>query len=164
MLGAEVDARSSAGTGTLKDAMNEAIRDWITNVETTHYLIGSAAGPHPYPMLVRDLQAVIGREARAQVLEREGRLPDAVVACVGGGSNAIGLFHPFLDDAAVRLSASRPGGDDARPRGHASSGGGSRCCTARAATCSPTRTARCSRRTRSRPGSTTPASGPSTPT
>jgi tryptophan synthase beta chain len=96
--------------------MNEAIRDWITNVEDTHYLIGSAAGPHPYPMLVRDLQAVIGREARAQILEREGRLPDAVCACVGGGSNAIGLFHPFLDDTAVRLCGAEAGGDD---RGHA---------------------------------------------
>ena len=106
----------SAGAGTLKDAMNEAIRDWITNVETTHYLIGSAAGPHPYPMLVRDLQAVIGREARAQMLEREGRLPDAVVACVGGGSNAIGLFHPFLRRRPVRLSAPRPA---ATRRGHA---------------------------------------------
>jgi len=110
MLGAEV-VPVSAGSGTLKDAMNEAIRDWITNVETTHYLIGSAAGPHPYPMLVRDLQAVIGREARAQILEREGRLPDAVVACVGGGSNAIGLFHPFLDDP-VALWGAEAGGDE----------------------------------------------------
>jgi tryptophan synthase beta chain len=115
MLGAEV-VPVSAGSGTLKDAMNEAIRDWITNVETTHYLIGSAAGPHPYPMLVRDLQAVIGREARAQMLEREGRLPDAVAACVGGGSNAIGLFHPFLADTSVRLYGAEAGGDD---RGHA---------------------------------------------
>ena len=110
MLGAEV-IPVRAGAGTLKDAMNEAIRDWITNVETTHYLIGSAAGPHPYPMLVRDLQAVIGREARAQILEREGRLPDAVVACVGGGSNAIGLFHPFLDDP-VALWGAEAGGDE----------------------------------------------------
>jgi len=114
MLGAEV-VPVSAGAGTLKDAMNEAIRDWITNVETTHYLIGSAAGPHPYPMLVRDLQSVIGREAREQILEREGRLPDAVCACVGGGSNAIGLFHPFVADA-VRLVGAEAGGDD---RGHA---------------------------------------------
>ncbi len=110
MLGAEV-IPVSAGAGTLKDAMNEAIRDWITNVETTHYLIGSAAGPHPYPMLVRDLQCVIGREARAQILDREGRLPDAVVACVGGGSNAIGLFHPFLDDP-VALWGAEAGGDE----------------------------------------------------
>jgi len=111
MLGAEVIPVSS-GAGTLKDAMNEAIRDWITNVETTHYLIGSAAGPHPYPMLVRDLQAVIGREAREQILEREGRLPDALCACVGGGSNAIGLFHPFLDDAEVALWGAEAGGDE----------------------------------------------------
>ena len=112
MLGAEVIPVSS-GAGTLKDAMNEAIRDWITNVETTHYLIGSAAGPHPYPGLVRDLQSVIGREAREQVLEREGRLPDLVVACVGGGSNAIGLFHPFVGDPEVRLLGAEAGGDEA---------------------------------------------------
>jgi tryptophan synthase beta chain len=111
MLGAEV-IPVSAGAGTLKDAMNEAIRDWITNVEDTHYLIGSAAGPHPYPLLVRELQAVIGREAREQVLGAEGRLPDLVVACVGGGSNAIGLFHPFLDDASVRLLGAEAGGDE----------------------------------------------------
>jgi tryptophan synthase beta chain len=115
MLGAEV-IPVSAGSATLKDAMNEAIRDWITNVESTHYLIGSAAGPHPYPMLVRDLQSVIGHETRAQILDREGRLPDALVACVGGGSNAIGLFHPFLDDPGVRLLGAEAGGDD---RGHA---------------------------------------------
>jgi tryptophan synthase beta chain len=112
MLGAEVIPVTS-GAGTLKDAMNEAIRDWITNVETTHYLIGSAAGPHPYPGLVRDLQSVIGREAREQVLEREGRLPDLVVACVGGGSNAIGLFHPFVGDPEVRLLGAEAGGDEA---------------------------------------------------
>jgi tryptophan synthase beta chain len=111
MLGAELIPVTS-GSATLKDAMNEAIRDWITNVETTHYLIGSAAGPHPYPMLVRDLQAVIGREAREQILEREGRLPDALCACVGGGSNAIGLFHPFLDDAEVALWGAEAGGDE----------------------------------------------------
>src|SRR4030095_9803708 len=87
---------------TLKDAMNEALRDWVTNVHDTYYLIGTAAGPHPYPEMVRDLQAVIGIEARRQILEREGRLPDAIVACVGGGSNAIGIFHPFLEDAGVR--------------------------------------------------------------
>jgi tryptophan synthase beta chain len=110
MLGAEV-IPVTAGSGTLKDAMNEAIRDWITNVETTHYLIGSAAGPHPYPMLVRELQTVIGREAREQVLAAEGRLPDLVVACVGGGSNAIGLFHPFLEDPGVRLLGAEAGGD-----------------------------------------------------
>jgi tryptophan synthase beta chain len=115
MLGAEV-IPVSAGAGTLKDAMNEAIRDWITNVETTHYLIGSAAGPHPYPEIVRDLQSVIGREARGQITEREGRLPDVVCACVGGGSNAIGLFHPFVADEGVRLIGAEAGGDE---RGHA---------------------------------------------
>ena len=102
LLGAKIVPVSS-GTGTLKDAMNEALRDWVTNVETTFYCIGTAAGPHPYPEIVRDFQSVIGKEARAQILEREGRLPDAVMACIGGGSNAIGLFHPFIDDENVRL-------------------------------------------------------------
>ena len=102
LLGAEVIAVES-GTRTLKDAINEAIRDWVTNVENTHYLIGSAVGPHPYPMLVRDFQSVIGREAREQILETEGRLPDAVAACVGGGSNAIGTFYEFIGDEGVRL-------------------------------------------------------------
>jgi tryptophan synthase beta chain len=102
LLGAEVRPVSS-GSRTLKDAINEAMRDWVTNVANTHYLIGSVMGPHPYPMMVRDFQSVIGREARAQLLEREGCLPDYAVACVGGGSNAIGLFHEFLDDASVRL-------------------------------------------------------------
>ena len=111
LLGAQV-VPVTAGAGTLKDAMNEAIREWIARVEDTHYLIGSAAGPHPYPYLVRELQAVIGREARAQVLERAGRLPDVVVACVGGGSNAIGTFHAFRDDP-VRLVGVEAGGDGA---------------------------------------------------
>ena len=102
LLGAEVRPVTS-GSATLKDAMNEALRDWVTNVEDTYYLIGSAAGPHPYPAMVRDFQRVIGEEARTQVLEAEGRLPDALVACVGGGSNAIGLFHPFLADEGVRM-------------------------------------------------------------
>ena len=102
LLGAEVRA-VEFGTKTLKEATSEAIRDWITNVETTHYLIGSCVGPHPYPALVRELQAVIGREARAQLLDAEERLPDAVVACVGGGSNAIGMFAGFLDDPDVRI-------------------------------------------------------------
>ncbi|HEX2656671.1 MAG TPA: pyridoxal-phosphate dependent enzyme, partial [Polyangia bacterium] len=93
----------SAGTSTLKDAMNEALRDWVTNVRTTHYVIGSVAGPHPYPTMVRELQSVIGREAREQILAAEGRLPDACVACVGGGSNAMGLFHEFVADADVKL-------------------------------------------------------------
>ena len=103
LLGAEVRP-VEIGTKTLKEAMSEAIRDWITNVETTYYLIGSCAGPHPYPELVRELQAVIGREARAQMLQTEGRLPEAVVACVGGGSNAIGIFAGFLDDHEVHLT------------------------------------------------------------
>ncbi len=102
LLGAEVKPVTS-GAGTLKDAMNEAMRDWVANVRDTYYLIGTVAGPHPYPAMVRDFQSVIGEEARAQMLEREGRLPDATVACIGGGSNAMGLFHPFLDDRLVRL-------------------------------------------------------------
>jgi tryptophan synthase beta chain len=102
LLGAEIVPVSS-GTGTLKDAMNEALRDWVTNIENTFYCIGTAAGPHPYPELVRDFQSVIGKEARAQILDREGRLPDAAMACIGGGSNAIGLFHPFIEDETVRL-------------------------------------------------------------
>jgi len=102
LLGAKVEVVES-GSRTLKDAMNEAIRGWVTNVRDTYYLIGSAAGPHPYPMLVREFQCVIGREARAQILEAEGRLPDYAVACVGGGSNAIGLFYPFAEDAGVKF-------------------------------------------------------------
>src|SRR3974377_2000028 len=101
LLGAEVRPVTS-GSSTLKDAMNEAMRDWVTNVHDTYYLIGTAAGPHPYPAMVRDFQSVIGAEARRQILEREGRLPDVVMACVGGGSNATGIFHPFLADDAVR--------------------------------------------------------------
>jgi len=110
LLGASVRPVTS-GSQTLKDAINEAMRDWVTNVETTYYCIGSVMGPHPYPTLVRDFQRVIGVEARRQVLEAEGRLPDALVACVGGGSNAMGLFHPFLDDAEVRLIGVEPGGE-----------------------------------------------------
>ena len=102
LLGAEVIGVES-GTRTLKDAINEAIRDWVTNVENTHYLIGSVVGPHPYPMLVRDFQSVIGREAREQILDAEGKLPDVVAACVGGGSNAIGTFYEFIGDEGVRL-------------------------------------------------------------
>jgi len=109
MLGANVVPVTS-GTRTLKDALNEAMRDWVTNVDNTFYIIGTVAGPHPYPMIVRDFQAVIGREARRQCLEKEGRLPDALVACVGGGSNAIGLFHPFLGDASVKLYGVEAGG------------------------------------------------------
>ncbi len=102
MLGAKVVAVQS-GTRTLKDAMNEALRDWVTNVDTTYYCIGTVAGPHPYPMMVRDFQTIIGRETREQMLAVEGRLPDSLVACIGGGSNAMGLFHPFLDDPAVEI-------------------------------------------------------------
>jgi tryptophan synthase beta chain len=102
LLGAKVVAVTS-GSRTLKDAMNEAMRDWVTNVDTTYYIIGTVAGPHPYPMLVRDFQSIIGREARAQSLKQIGKLPDALVACVGGGSNAIGLFYPFLNDKAVKM-------------------------------------------------------------
>jgi tryptophan synthase beta chain len=109
LLGAEV-REVDAGARTLKDAINEALRDWVTNVEETYYLLGSALGPHPYPLMVRDFQSVIGREARAQFLEREGKPPDALVACVGGGSNSIGLFHPFLDDAGVRMIGVEAGG------------------------------------------------------
>lgn len=109
LLGAEVKP-VTAGSGTLKDAMNEALRDWVTNVDDTYYLIGTAAGPHPYPEMVRDFQAVIGTEARAQILEAEGRLPDLVVAAVGGGSNAIGIFHPFLDDESVKIVGVEAGG------------------------------------------------------
>src|SRR5262245_24281443 len=97
LLGAKVTPVTS-GAGTLKDAMNEALRDWVTNVRDTYYLIGTAAGPHPYPAMVRDFQSIIGREVREQMMAAEGRLPDTLVACIGGGSNAIGLFHPFLDD------------------------------------------------------------------
>ena len=117
LLEAEVIPVES-GTRTLKDAINEAIRDWVTNVETTHYLIGSVVGPHPYPMLVRDFQLVIGQEARAQILEAEGRLPDYVVACVGGGSNAIGTFHPFLDDEGVKLVGVEAGGEGLASQKH----------------------------------------------
>lgn len=109
LLGAEVIPVTS-GSRTLKDAMNEAMRDWVTNVDDTFYIIGTVAGPHPYPKLVRDFQCVIGREARAQCLEQTGRLPDALVACVGGGSNAIGLFHPFLEDQGVAMYGVEAGG------------------------------------------------------
>ena len=109
LLGAEVKP-VTAGSGTLKDAMNEALRDWVTNVDDTYYLIGTAAGPHPYPELVRDFQAVIGTEAREQLLAAEGRLPDMVIAAVGGGSNAIGIFHPFLDDKSVQIVGVEAGG------------------------------------------------------
>jgi tryptophan synthase beta chain len=120
LLGAEV-IPVTAGSGTLKDAMNEALRDWVTNVEDTYYLIGTAAGPHPYPEMVRDFQSVIGIEARAQMLEAEGRLPDLVIAAVGGGSNAIGIFHPFLDDADVRMIGVEAGGRGLQGEEHCAS-------------------------------------------
>jgi tryptophan synthase beta chain len=125
LLGAEVRPCES-GSKTLKDAMNEALRDWVTNVHDTFYIIGTAAGPHPYPELVRDFQSVIGQEARAQILEREGRLPDTLVAAIGGGSNAIGLFHPFLDDASVRMVGVEASGHGLDTGEHAASLAGGR--------------------------------------
>ncbi|QNU60624.1 tryptophan synthase subunit beta [Vreelandella titanicae] len=120
LLGAEVIPVTS-GTGTLKDAMNEALRDWVTNVDDTFYIIGTVAGPHPYPAMVRDFQAVIGHETRAQMLEKKGRLPDSLVACIGGGSNAMGLFHPFLDDLDVKMIGVEAGGKGVKSGLHAAS-------------------------------------------
>ncbi|BBN59995.1 tryptophan synthase subunit beta [Hydrogenovibrio marinus] len=120
MLGAQVVAVES-GTRTLKDALNEAMRDWVTNVDNTFYIIGTVAGPHPYPAMVRDFQAIIGREAKQQILQKEGRLPDALVACVGGGSNAIGLFHEFLGDESVKIFGVEPAGDGLETGRHAAS-------------------------------------------
>lgn len=120
LLGAEIVPVTS-GTGTLKDAMNEALRDWVTNVDDTFYLIGTVAGPHPYPAMVRDFQSVIGRETKAQMQEKEGRLPDSVIACVGGGSNAMGLFHPFLEDASVQIIGVEAGGHGVDTDKHAAS-------------------------------------------
>lgn len=125
LLGAEV-IPVTAGAGTLKDAMNEALRDWVTNVDDTYYLIGTAAGPHPYPAMVRDFQSVIGEETKAQMLEMEGRLPDAIVACLGGGSNAIGLFHPFLDDTDVKIYGVEAGGKGVDTDEHCASLNGGR--------------------------------------
>ncbi|HKR61734.1 MAG TPA: tryptophan synthase subunit beta [Pyrinomonadaceae bacterium] len=118
LLGAEVRV-VDAGSRTLKDAINEALRDWTTSPEETHYLLGSALGPHPYPLMVRDFQSVIGREAQRQIMQLEGRLPDALVACVGGGSNSIGLFHPFLNEATVRMVGVEAGGTSSRLGEHA---------------------------------------------
>jgi tryptophan synthase beta chain len=118
LLGAQVHP-VRAGTKTLKDAMSEAIRDWVTNVQTTYYLIGSTAGPHPYPMLVRDFQKIVGQETRRQILKAEGRLPDALVACVNGGSNAIGLFYPFIKDKKVRMVGVEAAGDGVKTKRHA---------------------------------------------
>ena len=125
LLGARVEAVTS-GSATLKDAMNEALRDWVTNVHDTYYLIGTAAGMHPYPEMVRDFQSVIGRETRDQILAMEGRLPDAVVACVGGGSNAIGIFHPFLNDESVKLIGIEAAGEGMDTGRHAAAINGGR--------------------------------------
>ena len=126
LLGAKVNA-VTAGAGTLKDAMNEALRDWVTNVKNTYYIIGTAAGPHPYPAMVRDFQSIIGNEVREQMMEAEGRLPDTLVACIGGGSNAIGLFHPFLDDKEVKIYGVEAGGHGLDvPNGHCASMTGGR--------------------------------------
>jgi tryptophan synthase beta chain len=125
LLGAKIVPVSS-GTGTLKDAMNEALRDWVTNVDNTFYCIGTVAGPHPYPELVRDFQSIIGKEAREQILEREGRLPDVIMACIGGGSNAIGLFHPFLEDEGVRMIGVEAAGHGIETGEHAAALNGGR--------------------------------------
>jgi tryptophan synthase beta chain len=124
-LGAEV-IPVTAGQQTLKEAISEAMRDWVTNIRTTHYVLGSALGAHPYPLIVRDFQSVIGREARAQCLRKEGRLPTHLVACVGGGSNSIGLFHPFLNDRRVRMIGVEAGGEGIRPGHHAARFAGGR--------------------------------------
>ncbi|BDZ58236.1 hypothetical protein GCM10025872_18930 [Barrientosiimonas endolithica] len=164
LLGAEV-VPVDHGSRTLKDAVNEAFRDWVTNVDSTHYVLGTVTGPYPFPEMVRDFHRIIGVEARQQVLDAYGRLPDAVCACVGGGSNAMGIFHRFVDDPDVRLiglegaarvstRAGTPPGSPARPRPG--------CCTAPTPTCCRTTTARRSSRTRSPRGWTTPAWGPST--
>ena len=120
LLGAEVRPVTS-GAGTLKDALNDALRDWVANVESTFYIIGTVAGPHPYPAMVRDFQSVIGRETKEQMLRQEGRLPDMIVACIGGGSNAMGLFHPFLDDSGVEIVAVEAGGHGIETGRHAAS-------------------------------------------
>ncbi|MBM3478086.1 MAG: tryptophan synthase subunit beta, partial [Alphaproteobacteria bacterium] len=120
LLGAEVRPVTS-GAGTLKDALNDALRDWVANVESTFYIIGTVAGPHPYPAMVRDFQSVIGRETKEQMLRQEGRLPDMIVACIGGGSNAMGLFHPFLDDGGVEIVAVEAGGHGIETGRHAAS-------------------------------------------
>ena len=125
LLGADIIPVTS-GTGTLKDAMNEALRDWVTNVDDTFYIIGTAAGPHPYPAMVRDFQSVIGRESKEQMFEREGRLPDSLFACIGGGSNAIGLFHPFLSDESVKIFGVEAAGHGVHTKQHAASIAGGR--------------------------------------
>ena len=165
LLGASVVPVES-GSKTLKDALNEAMRDWVTNVENTFYIIGTVAGPHPYPMMVRDFQAVIGEECKVQMPKMTGRQPDYVVACVGGGSNAAGIFYPYLDhpgSQADRRRSRRRGHRKRAPRRLAHRRHARACCTATAPTCCRTKTARSPRRIRSRPASTIPASGRSTP-
>lgn len=164
MLGATVVPVTS-GSRTLKDAMNEAMRDWVANVDRTHYIIGSTAGPHPFPAMVRDFVRGIGVEARQQSLDLDGKLPDAVAACVGGGSNALGIFHAFVPDDDVRLYGFEAGGDGSRPGGTRPASPAVRpgYCTAPVPTFCRTRTGRPGSRTRSRPGWTTPGSAPSTP-
>ena len=125
LLGAEVKSVTS-GSATLKDAMNDAMRDWVANVDDTYYLIGTVAGPHPYPSMVRDFQCVIGEETRTQILEAEGRMPDSVLACVGGGSNAMGIFHAFLDEPSVRIIGIEAAGDGVETGRHAASMTGGR--------------------------------------
>ena len=164
-LGARVVPVGS-GARTLKDAMTEAMRDWMASSATTHYIIGSVAGPHPYPMMVRDFQTVIGRETRRQMLRKEGRLPDAVVACVGGGSNAAGMFYPFVRDKAVQLIGVEAAGLGLESGLHAATlmKGQSESSTAAARTCSRTARARRCPCTASRPGWIIRASAPSTAT
>ncbi len=161
LMGAEVVPVTS-GSQTLKDALNEALRYWTESYEDTHYLIGTVAGPHPFPTIVRDFQWVIGREARAQILEAEGRLPDAVVACVGGGSNAMGIFSEFIPDKDVALVGVEPAGHGLSTDKHGATllKGRPGCCTGRRPTSSRTSTDRSPRRTRFRRGSTHPGVGP----
>src|ERR1700753_4314212 len=125
LLGAEVKPVSS-GSRTLKDAMNDALRAWVSDVEDTFYVIGTVAGPHPYPAMVRDFQSIIGNETREQIMAAEGRLPDSLVACIGGGSNAIGLFHPFLDDAGIEIFGVEAAGHGLDTKAHAASLAGGR--------------------------------------
>ena len=161
LLGATVVPVES-GSKTLKDALNEAMRDWVTNVENTFYIIGTVAGPHPYPMMVRDFQSVIGREAKEQMLELTGRQPDAVLACVGGGSNAMGIFYPYIEDEAVRLIGVEAAGTGSRAAStrRRCAPASRACCTAIAPISCRTRTARSSRRIRFRRGSIIRASVP----
>ena len=158
LLGAKVVSVES-GSKTLKDALNEAMRDWVTNVDNTFYIIGTVAGPHPYPVMVRDFQTIIGREAREQIQRQAGTLPDALVACVGGGSNAIGLFHPFLQDEGVAIYGVEAAGDGLESGHHAAPlcAGRPGCCMGTGPISWRTPTARSSRPTPYRPVSTTPA-------